>query len=465
MMPYIALILTILFVLFIFKIDAKRKSTVSFALWIPLIWMMYSAAKPISFWLGTMPSATSEEMLSAEGNPIDRNILSILLIVSLYVLFKRKTEWLSIFKKNSFITIWFLYCGISILWSEYPLVAFKRLIKDIGILLSILIVLTESDPIDAVKTLIKRFSYILVPFSILLIIYFPESGIVKPNDVGWIMGKINYAGVSWNKNGLARICSISGFFFICNLIAKRQMKNTENNKEKYLIQALFILIILYLLIILDSATSTGVLVIGIIIFFMLGTKILKNNSKYLGRFIIFSFIVGIILQYSLDLVDMFITFSGRDLTLTGRVNLWKDLLTLHTNPLIGVGYGSLWVKDRVVMVDLGGGYGSIINESHNGYLNVYLELGKVGIFLLTGVIYSAYRNINKELKYNFDYWRFRMALFVIVLLYNVTEDAFGRFTLMWFVFLLISVDLPKKSQLHYSGKVTSLASCSPSGQK
>ena len=111
---------------------------------------------------------------------------------------------------------------------------------------------------------------------------------------------------------------------------------------------------------------------------------------------------------------------------------------------------------------MGGGYGSIINESHNGYLNVYLELGKIGIFLLVGVIYFAYRNINKELKYNFDYWRFRMAFFVIVLLYNVTEDAFGRFTLMWFVFLLISIDLPQKLQLQSAGKGASMAGYSTS---
>jgi O-antigen ligase len=259
-------------------------------------------------------------------------------------------------------------------------------------------------------------------------------------------GTINYSGVSWGKNSLGKICLISGLFFFYNFVVMRRKNKTANFKENYLVQALFIIVILYLLSIINSATSSGALAIGILVFIMLGIQLVKNNIKYLGIFFVIALITGIILQMSFDMIGMFVESSGRELTLTGRTLLWKKLLAFRTNPLVGVGYDNFWVGKRLIMIGHAGG------RSHNGYLNVYLELGMVGLFLLAGIIYFAYRNIHKALLHNFDYGRFRMTMLITVLLYNVTEANIGGMSLIWFVFFLIAIDIPQKSQLHYSVK-------------
>jgi len=431
-----ALILTIAFILLVLKLDARRKSNVSYALWIPVIWMIYSAARPVSFWLSGTTSTTAEAYI--EGNPIDRNILSVLTILGIFVLLQRHTKVSAIFRSNAFIVLWFSYCGISILWSDFPMVSFKRWVKEIGLLSGVLIVVTETEPIDAVKTLIKRFSYLLVSCSILLILYFPKLGIDYISDTG----AVRYAGVAENKNSLARICLIAGFFLFCNLIAMGRLNTTGNEKEKKIIQFVFLIMTVWLLIITNSATSSGAFLIGIILFIGLGLSIIRKKMEYLGTILIISFIVGLIFELSLDIISLFITTQGREMTLSGRTFLWKDLLAFRTNPLIGVGYRSFWLGDR--MTKLWDMYPWMPNESHNGYLNVYLELGYVGLCLLVGVVYCAFRNIKKELTYNFDYGRFRMGIFFIVLLYNVTEDALGKMALLWFVFLLVSLDVPRQ---------------------
>ena len=431
-----ALILTIAFILLVLKLDAMRKSNVSYALWIPVIWMIYSAARPVSFWLSGTTSTTAEAYI--EGNPIDRNILSVLTILGIFVLLQRHTKVSAIFRSNAFIVLWFSYCGISILWSDFPMVSFKRWVKEIGLLSGVLIVVTETEPIDAVKTLIKRFSYLLVSCSILLILYFPKLGIDYISDTG----AVRYAGVAENKNSLARICLIAGFFLFCNLIAMGRLNTTGNEKEKKIIQFVFLIMTVWLLIITNSATSSGAFLIGIILFIGLGLSIIRKKMEYLGTILIISFIVGLIFELSLDIISLFITTQGREMTLSGRTFLWKDLLAFRTNPLIGVGYRSFWLGDR--MTKLWDMYPWMPNESHNGYLNVYLELGYVGLCLLVGVVYCAFRNIKKELTYNFDYGRFRMGIFFIVLLYNVTEDALGKMALLWFVFLLVSLDVPRQ---------------------
>ena len=332
-----ALILTIAFILLVLKLDARRKSNVSYALWIPVIWMIYSAARPVSFWLSGTTSTTAEAYI--EGNPIDRNILSVLTILGIFVLLQRHTKVSAIFRSNAFIVLWFSYCGISILWSDFPMVSFKRWVKEIGLLSGVLIVVTETEPIDAVKTLIKRFSYLLVSCYILLILYFPKLGIDYISDTG----AVRYAGVAENKNSLARICLIAGFFLFCNLIAMGRLNTTGNEKEKKIIQFVFLIMTVWLLIITNSATSSGAFLIGIILFIGLGLSIIRKKMEYLGTILIISFIVGLIFELSLDIISLFITTQGREMTLSGRTFLWKDLLAFRTNPLIGVGYGSFWL--------------------------------------------------------------------------------------------------------------------------
>ena len=229
-----ALIVTIVFMLLVLRLDTSQKSIVSHALWVPVIWMIYSASRPVSFWLsGTLPTTAEEYM---EGNPIESNILSALFILGIYVLLRRRIKWKSVLGNNKFFVLWFSYCGISILWSDFPMVSLKRWIKEIGLLLSVLVVLTEIEPVEAVKTLFKRFSYLLVSLSIVLIMFFPKLGITISPDTG-LMG--SYAGISYNKNGLGRICLVAGFYLFCNWIATEEDNHLGKNKERTLIQFLF----------------------------------------------------------------------------------------------------------------------------------------------------------------------------------------------------------------------------------
>jgi exopolysaccharide production protein ExoQ len=457
MTQYIAIIINIIFIFYVFKIDLKRKSNFSYALWIPLIWMMYSAARPLSFWFSSTPSTTINESAYMEGNPFDRNILSILIFISLFILFKRKKELHAIYKNNPVIFLWFLFCGISILWSDFPLISFRRWIKAIGLFLSVLIVHTEVEPISAVKILIKRFAYILISISILLIIYFPAIGVDYYSDTG----ALNYRGVTDDKNGLAVVCAISGIFFIYNLITMRQLKKLPNDKKDIFIQVLFLIITIFLFSILNSATSLAALTISMIIFILLGFNIMKRNLKRLEIIIVIAFITGLILQSSFDMIGTFTKLRGRDLTFTGRTLIWQNLLSLQTNPWIGAGYGGFWIGKRLINIWEMVGYE--IAQSHNGYISIYLDLGWAGIFLLICVILFTFRNIKQTLMYNFEYGRFLMVLFVFTLIHNYTESSFGLNSLIWFVFLNISVNIPNKTQI-YNNKKIILANITPDGK-
>src|SRR5208282_1395165 len=83
---------------------------------------------------------------------------------------------------------------------------------------------------------------------------------------------------------------------------------------------------------------------------------------------------------------------GRDATLSGRTVAWPEFLRLVNNQLIGVGYESFWLGERLQKVWVIT-QGLHINEAHNGYIEVLLTLGWIGLALLGVLIAMGYRNV------------------------------------------------------------------------
>src|SRR6266487_2683892 len=169
MNPLLALFLTILFIFYLFKRDLGQQSDVSHAIWIPWLWMMILGSRFVSEWLNLGSSLQLSANDYQDGSPIDAIIFFLLLVNGLYILCKRRICWPLLFQANAWLTLYLCYCAVSILWSDFPLVAFKRWTKIMGHPLMALILLSEREPVKAVETVIERCAYILIPMSILYI--------------------------------------------------------------------------------------------------------------------------------------------------------------------------------------------------------------------------------------------------------------------------------------------------------
>ena len=132
---------------------------------------------------------------------------------------------------------------------------------------------------------------------------------------------------------------------------------------------------------------------------------------------------------------------GRGSELSGRTVIWRALLGLHTNPILGTGFESFWLGERPLQ--LKGLWFFIPNEAHNGYLETYLTLGLVGVFLLVGLFVATFRKIRLELFRNFELGRYRLGFLAALILYNWTEAAFKTISPLWFAFYLIATDYPR----------------------
>src|SRR5882724_8710130 len=210
MPPLIATVVFALGILGLFALDRDREARTSPALWIPVMWLLIVGSRAVSQWMtatgfAEAPAFDSPDQL-LDGSPIDRNVFAALLVFGIMVLTRRRREVGRLLRVNVPILVFFLYCAVSVLWSDYPEVAFKRWIKAVGDLVMVLIVLTDPDRATAVKRLLARVGFLLMPLSILLIKYYSEMAHVYDR----LTGMEFVTGITTGKNLLGMICLISG---------------------------------------------------------------------------------------------------------------------------------------------------------------------------------------------------------------------------------------------------------------
>jgi len=220
MPPQLALFISLLFTVWLFARDRKLRPLTSWALWIPLLWIVIIGSRPVSTWFGGgLQADTPQDYL--EGSPVDAMVFLLLIVAGLGVLVRRKVSWGRLFASNRWLFAFFFYCCVSIVWSDYPFPAFKRWIKDFGNVVMVLIIFTEKDYVQTMKAVFLRFTYVAIPLCFVFIKYFPEIGRYLDR---WTW-KFRYCGIATDKNGLGLVVFISGLFLIWDLIemlTKRQ---------------------------------------------------------------------------------------------------------------------------------------------------------------------------------------------------------------------------------------------------
>ena len=83
-----------------------------------------------------------------------------------------------------------------------------------------------------------------------------------------------------------------------------------------------------------------------------------------------------------------------------------------------------------------------IQEAHNGYLEIYLNLGWIGVTLLVVLIISGYRNVVASFRQDQEMGMIRLAFFVMSVIFSFTEAGFRMMSVSWIAFLLAILAFP-----------------------
>src|SRR6266404_7643045 len=255
--PVIASFLALAFIAFLFRRDIREKPNITGALWLPLLWLVLGFSRPVSAWLNIFGLPVSGGRSVEEGSPLDAWFFIVLIAAGFYVLNKRQVRLSEIVRNNGWLIAFLLYCFISITWSDFPFVAFKRWIKILGHPIMALIVLTESDPEEALIRLMKRCAYVVVPVSILWIKCYPQLG----RDFSPWGGATNM-GIAADKNMLGSDLLILGFFFFWHWLRTWQNERNTRRRNELRLIAGFLIGVWWLFSQSQSATSLTSLIVG-----------------------------------------------------------------------------------------------------------------------------------------------------------------------------------------------------------
>jgi exopolysaccharide production protein ExoQ len=418
----------------LFYLDRDKSIRTSKALWLPVIYLWIIGSRPLSVWLGSSAYVAGDSAI--EGSPIDAAFFAVLLVAGLCVLVHpaRRT---STFLNANFpipILIYFVFCLVSVSWSDYHGPALKKWVKAVGDLVMILIVLTDEQPVAALRRLFSRTSFILLPISLLYIKYYPNVGRQYDSWTGAQMA----VGVTLDKNLLGVITFVLTLGALWRLLELlRSDKHAPDRRRHLLAQGTILVVGVSLLIDANSVTSIVSFSLGVIMVLLTSRQFMRRRPAAVHVLVLLTALAAV----SIKLLGVGANAAhalGRNPNLTGRTEIWAAVIPMASNPLVGAGFESFWlnpgIRERLMVMF----QGLPLNEAHNGYIEVYLNLGWIGLGLIGVVLIDGYRRSVKAFRREPALGGLLLAYVLAGITYSITEAGFRMMQPNW-IFLLLAI--------------------------
>lgn len=375
-----------------------------------------------------------------EGNPLDAAIFGLLLLIGIGVLVRRSKRALPLIAANWPTLIYFVFCFISVAWSYHPDVAMKRWIKAISDPVMCLVILTDPQPIAAIRRVMARVGFVLLPASVLLIKYYGNLGRGYTPD-----GQQMNTGVTTFKNELGVTVLVVSLCTFWTLINLWKTKKQPSRTRRLVAQGTLLAFGAWLLVIADSKTSVACFILACLLVLAGDLRIIRlRPSRVHVMCLLILLAGGLTLLFGGESgVAHVAQAMGRDSTLSGRTDIWSAALAAAPNALIGAGFESFWISPNAhifahILAVKNWWHPELLNEAHDGYIEVYLNLGLVGVGLISLILVHGYMRAAAAFKRNPAVGGLMLAFIMTAAFYNITEAGFRMLFLMW-TFLLLAV--------------------------
>ena len=431
MPPQIATVLFAVGIAGLFWLDRDSSVRPSKALWLPIIWLSEAGSRSLATWLDMGAPAEIPGQIP-ESSPFDQLVASTLMLLGAIVLIRRGRLVSSVLKASWPITLYFSFCLVSLLWSDFPGWGLKRWVRAMGDLIMVLIIVTDAQPTGALRRLFSRIGFVLLPASFLLMRYYPGLGTVYDP---W--GKSEITGVTTNKNSLGNLAFLMSLGALWQVLTLVRDRGEPNRARRLLAQCTLLALGIELLSIAHCATAVACSILGGGLMLFCSLPPIRQRSAAVHALVLLILLGGGLT--SLLGGSAAITGAlGRKPDLTGRTDIWKILIPIVPNPIGGAGFETFWVGPRVkTIMTLVGGY-QMTNEAHDGYVEVYLNLGWLGLGLIGLILGQGYSMAVRVFRRDFALGALLTACVATAAVYGISEATFRMLGLEW-VFLVLSV--------------------------
>lgn len=352
-------------------------------------------------------------------------------VLSIYYIFKYKKNHIKI---EPTVLLILSIVFLSVFWSVSPSLSLQRFFALTGTTIFGYYLALRYNYKEILSILVKVFGFIFI-LSFIFILFFPTMGVETSVNVG------SWRGIFVTKNTLGRYAVIGFLVMILYILQKEYYSKIGINRAYFYLMLSIILLI-------GSRSSTSLLIMLIIIIAIFSSRLLFINIFLRLSIVLFSTVGLIILIVLFDDKINIYEVLGKDSTLTGRTELW-DLIWLQISSKywFGYGYSAFWQSSYSGNITRFLNWGP--TSAHNGILDIWLQLGIFGVFI---VLLSFFKNFIISLKRLFsckDYESFIPPIFLfIIALNNITESSFlVHNSLFWILYVYFTSKIytcPKK---------------------
>jgi O-antigen ligase len=176
----------------------------------------------------------------------------------------------------------------------------------------------------------------------------------------------------------------------------------------------------------------------------------------MGIFLAIGISLGILITENAEYI--IVEKLGKDMTLTGRTYIWYRVVdAINRRPWFGYGYEGFWqfwrgADNPALLIRLSETDGFIPHHSHNGYLDIGLNLGWLGlaafiVSLLTGIYYGVLHLTRSKEPESF----LPLVSLTWIVMVNLTDGGLDKITMPWILYVLMTVRLTMNTVDNFSG--------------
>lgn len=319
---------------------------------------------------------------------------------------------------------------LSPLWSSVPDIALRRAIKHVLLVLAIAGVVIGADSPRELFRIAIAFTGLVMLANFASILVIPEVAISRIGA---------FKGLHIHKNTAGAFAMISLFIW---LSAARYAHGG------WIRTGLFcgsLLIFLFLLA-TNSWTAIGCTLLALIL--VLPLTYLARHAWASTIFALAAVFLALIAVYALVLMnvsfaDIIDIIQGSKTTLADRGVIWGVVYDIFlANPVLGIGYGSLWSTGEVAALQTHGnlaltGFRLRLTQAHNGYVDLLATLGIAGagivLALLSKFAIAIARGLKSKHSSKSSLVLAEISALIVVslLVVNVTETTFLGTKIVW----------------------------------
>jgi exopolysaccharide production protein ExoQ len=343
---------------------------------------------------------------SVDGDPRTQVLLAMVYsVVAILAVFRFRDAARSLLRNPALACLLLLAC-VSALWAESPDLVFRRALGLVGASL-FGIAFASYYPFEEQLGILRWAFRIGATATVLLFAVSPSRALSAPGGGG------GYRGIFPHKNILGATMALA---FLVEWYLR------EHQGWAKILRLLSFCAYGALLIASNSMTSIVTLVAA------LGTVWAFRNLH--TRFQIPAWALGLYLTAGIGAAALTgmgaadaVGLLGRSSDLTGRTELWSAVFeSILEKPLLGFGFSGYWKGASSSSDNVQGQIGWAPTYSHDGYLEIMLSLGLVGLLLVIWILLTLFKRSWRRAEEGgspLDSWP--LAVFFFVVIHNITE--------------------------------------------